>query len=541
MSTHRRIPFSGKKKKLQLQEKKARKANKGIRDDNHDDLSETFVPSSSWNVAAAHPETADAATGESKRTQTELEINVDSFKASIDFPKRPKWEYEMTKEQVEAQEEEAFQNWVKDVNEKYGNADDGTELSWFEHNLEVWRQLWRVLEISDIILVVMDIRHPLLHFPRALYEYVVKDLSRKIVGVFNKASSVVFTFLLFIYSLYFQVDLVSEFTVFAWRKYFEEQFPELHLACFSCYPRDKKLIDDTKTYALKSRVKRPRNRYYQAQGVRDILSACRDVHLRKHGADVDWEGLIQRYENQEESVAECAEISSDDESDTGSMVGLEDEFSQIMDIHHREVTPHRDFITLGLVGHPNVGKSSLVNSIMGKTVVSASRTPGHTKHFQTIHLTENVRLCDSPGLVFPTLLPRALQAERIPLEKILSLTPPELELAKSYQWSAWSICEAFADQRGFYTAKAARPDVYRAANAILRLVNDGRILLSFKPSGFFLTTKYEKLKIEEVDAAERAQEEEEARQRDGDSSHSEEEQTLNIQTGGGFALLADAE
>ncbi|KAG0187889.1 Guanine nucleotide-binding-like protein 1 [Apophysomyces sp. BC1034] len=526
MSTHRRIPFSGKKKKLQLQEKKARKANKGIRDDNHDDLSETFVPSSSWNVAAAHPETADAATGESKRTQTELEINVDSFKASIDFPKRPKWEYEMTKEQVEAQEEEAFQNWVKDVNEKYGNADDGTELSWFEHNLEVWRQLWRVLEISDIILVVMDIRHPLLHFPRALYEYVVKDLSRKIVGVFNKASS---------------VDLVSEFTVFAWRKYFEEQFPELHLACFSCYPRDKKLIDDTKTYALKSRVKRPRNRYYQAQGVRDILSACRDVHLRKHGADVDWEGLIQRYENQEESVAECAEISSDDESDTGSMVGLEDEFSQIMDIHHREVTPHRDFITLGLVGHPNVGKSSLVNSIMGKTVVSASRTPGHTKHFQTIHLTENVRLCDSPGLVFPTLLPRALQAERIPLEKILSLTPPELELAKSYQWSAWSICEAFADQRGFYTAKAARPDVYRAANAILRLVNDGRILLSFKPSGFFLTTKYEKLKIEEVDAAERAQEEEEARQRDGDSSHSEEEQTLNIQTGGGFALLADAE
>lgn len=46
---------------------------------------------------------------------------------------------------------------------------------------------------------------------------------------------------------------------------------------------------------------------------------------------------------------------------------------------------------------------------MRKTVVSASRTPGHTKHFQTIHIASNVRLCDSPGLVFPALIPRALQ------------------------------------------------------------------------------------------------------------------------------------
>lgn len=71
--------------------------------------------------------------------------------------------------------------------------------------------------------------------------------------------------------------------------------------------------------------------------------------------------------------------------------------------------PHRDYITIGLVGHPNVGKSSLINGIMGKTVVSASRTPGHTKHFQTIHLTENVRLSDCPGLVFPSLLPKPVQ------------------------------------------------------------------------------------------------------------------------------------
>lgn len=42
-------------------------------------------------------------------------------------------------------------------------------------------------------------------------------------------------------------------------------------------------------------------------------------------------------------------------------------------------------------------------------VVSVSRTPGHTKHFQTIFLTPSVRLCDCPGLVFPSKLPKPLQ------------------------------------------------------------------------------------------------------------------------------------
>ena len=46
--------------------------------------------------------------------------------------------------------------------------------------------------------------------------------------------------------------------------------------------------------------------------------------------------------------------------------------------------------TIGFIGQPNVGKSSLINSIFGKKVVSASRTPGHTKHFQTLHLTTGI-------------------------------------------------------------------------------------------------------------------------------------------------------
>lgn len=47
------------------------------------------------------------------------------------------------------------------------------------------------------------------------------------------------------------------------------------------------------------------------------------------------------------------------------------------------------------------------------------------------------------------------------------------------------ICEAFAIQRGFLTPRVGRPDVYRAANLILRMANDGRLLLIFRPIGFW--------------------------------------------------------
>lgn len=54
---------------------------------------------------------------------------------------------------------------------------------------QTWRQLWRVLEISDIVLLITDVRHPTLHFSPALYNHVVNDLGKKLVLVLNKVSS----------------------------------------------------------------------------------------------------------------------------------------------------------------------------------------------------------------------------------------------------------------------------------------------------------------------------------------------------------------
>lgn len=62
---------------------------------------------------------------------------------------------------------------------------------------------------------------------------------------------------------------------------------------------------------------------------------------------------------------------------------------------------HPSRLVVGLVGYPNVGKSSTINALLGEKKVSVSSTPGKTKHFQTINLSPTLMLCDCPGLVFP--------------------------------------------------------------------------------------------------------------------------------------------
>lgn len=45
--------------------------------------------------------------------------------------------------------------------------------------------------------------------------------------------------------------------------------------------------------------------------------------------------------------------------------------------------------------------------------------------------------------------------------------------------------KAWAIKRGYFTAKACRPDVYRAANELLRMALDGRLCISLKPCNYF--------------------------------------------------------
>merc|ERR1719284_1251123 len=59
----------------------------------------------------------------------------------------------------------------------------------------------------------------------------------------------------------------------------------------------------------------------------------------------------------------------------------------------------RKHVSIGLVGYPNVGKSSIINSLKHKKVCKAAPVPGETKVWQYIALTKRVFLLDCPGVV----------------------------------------------------------------------------------------------------------------------------------------------
>jgi large subunit GTPase 1 len=167
-------------------------------------------------------------------------------------------------------------------------------------------------------------------------------------------------------------------------------------------------------------------------------------------------------------------------------------------------------LQVGLVGYPNVGKSSTINALVGAKKVSVSATPGKTKHFQTIHLSDKVILCDCPGLVFANFAstkadlvcngilpidqqrefsgPAALVAQRIPqhfLEAVygIQIKTKPIEEGGTGVPSAEELLSAYARHRGFMTQGLGQPDQSRAARYLLKDYVNGKLLYCEPPPG----------------------------------------------------------
>ncbi len=65
----------------------------------------------------------------------------------------------------------------------------------------------------------------------------------------------------------------------------------------------------------------------------------------------------------------------------------------------RDLSKEKKIIKIGVLGYPNVGKSSLINSLKKRKVATTSPKPGMTRGEKLIKLSKNVYLIDTPGII----------------------------------------------------------------------------------------------------------------------------------------------
>jgi len=168
-----------------------------------------------------------------------------------------------------------------------------------------------------------------------------------------------------------------------------------------------------------------------------------------------------------------------------------------------------DRLVVGLVGYPNVGKSSTINALFGSKKTAVAATPGKTKHFQTLNVSDTLCLCDCPGLVMPQFAhskaemvaagvipidrltdvraPVSTVAERVSrgqFEKVYGLRLPQVKVGEDPDRPPTSaeVLRALAVSRGWIGASGL-PDETRAGRKLLKDFVDGKILACKPPPG----------------------------------------------------------
>nr|CAH8825349.1 unnamed protein product [Trichobilharzia regenti] len=428
-------------------------------------------------------------------------------------------------------EKEEFLNWRRSL--ALLEEKEGITLTPFERNLEFWRQLWRVVERSDVVVQVIDARQPLLYYCEDLEKYIREvDPNKTSVVLVNKS------------------DFLTEQQRSVWAQYFntnginaifwsatlaseqalgkgvnnksqsnaeqEEKSDEVSEEC-----EDDSIEDstDSDTYSEASTVTLSGNISNEqdvcpvqcSQQPSDKLNCnVSTVSSSVNNAETSIESNSEVTACPVDSAANVATCSPTHGEVNSKLVGVEELLDLLTQKYRPSNYQSKNPLTVGFIGYPNVGKSSTLNAILGHKKVSVSVTPGKTKHFQTIYVRSDLILCDCPGLVMPSfayskadlivagilsidemrdyLAPIGLVCERIPrdvLEIMYGINLPkcqdsQLENKSSRTLTPHELLAAHAFMHGFMTAKG-NPNYDRSARLILKDYVKGKLLYCYPP------------------------------------------------------------
>ncbi|GMM27480.1 putative GTPase [Martiniozyma asiatica (nom. inval.)] len=445
----------------------------------------------------------------------------------LTVPRRPKWDENTTKFELERLESESFLDWRRHLAMLQENND--LLLTPFERNIMVWKQLWRVVERSDLVVQIVDARNPLLFRSNDLEKYVKEIDSRKRnLLLVNKA------------------DLLSFNQRLSWAKYFKEN--GIEYTFFSAakaneiLEKEKEEEEAIKRWqeAHPGETYQPPQPYIKAQPIKEtddlddidlddidldeLSDDEREEFLRLERELKELEGEMDNLEIEEENddaeddeddynfSEEDPDDIDDDIKEMTHIVTVEELESLLINAAPEPLTPappgQPPRVQIGLVGYPNVGKSSTINALVGSKKVSVSSTPGKTKHFQTILLSDDVILCDCPGLVFPNFA--YTNAELVcngvlPIDQLREYTgPAELVCRRVPKWfieavygirvnmkteeegghgrpTSQELLTAYARARGYMTQGFGSADESRAARYVLKDVVNGKLLFVEPP------------------------------------------------------------
>jgi len=335
----------------------------------------------------------------------------------LSVPRRPAWDNNTTAEELDKREKESFLNWRRAIAEREEVALRSTSISSlgvtpFEKNIEIWRQLWRVLERCSCIIQIVDARNPLFYLSKDLKEYATKELGKPMLLLINKS------------------DYLSPVQRQAWHEYFSHPDHEWEHVFFSAHEGQQQLDEEVARVAIDEAKEEERR--YQDQVSNSALSQENDHDddnedrndgrcNRKEGnscggnnRSVEGRMNYNLAEKQIQELSPSHEVSINVGVESSlSRVELLDWLQNFANSHNCPIDSKYNRVPFGMVGFPNTGKSSVINVLMGNAKnahgvvrVGVAAQPGKTKHFQTLLLPDrtNMLLCDCPGLVFPSFV-----------------------------------------------------------------------------------------------------------------------------------------